>query len=97
MKTWTLQNELHWVRVTVTALIFAIGLGYSAPAFAGGKRDKVIDFDDEVVEGMNKRPFDSLSQISEKDKKHRKPHLYKKRVSFRSESGETLRTMRFTP
>lgn len=57
---------------------------------------KVLDFDDETIEGLNKRPLDSLSQISEKDKRRHRPHLYRKRVGFRSETSETLRTLRYT-
>lgn len=81
----------------LTSLLLALA---SLPAFAGkegGKRQKVIDFEDELVEGMNRRPLDSLSQISEKDKKKRKPHLYRKRASFRSETVETLRILRYVP
>jgi len=78
--------------LTLTVLI---GVAQASPD--GGKRQKVIDFEDEVVEGLNRRPLDSLSQISEKDKKRRKAHLYRKRVSFRSESMETLRTLRYVP
>lgn len=64
---------------------------------AGDKsRQKVIDFDDETIEGLNKRPLDSLSQLSEKDKRRRKPHLYRKRTGFRSETAETFRAMRYT-
>lgn len=61
-----------------------------------GASQKVIDFEDETIEGMNKRPLDSLSQISEKDKRRRKPHLYRKRSGFRSETSETLRALRYT-
>jgi hypothetical protein len=61
------------------------------------KGQKVIDFEDEVVEGLNKRPFDSLSQISERNKKRRKPHLYRKRVGFRTETADSLHTAKFTP
>ncbi len=61
------------------------------------KRAKVIDFEDEVVEGMNKRPLDSLQQISDGDRRKRKPHLYRTRAGFRSETEETLRLIRFTP
>lgn len=61
------------------------------------KRQKVIDFEDEVVEGMNRRPLDSLSQISERDRLRRKSHLYRKRGGFRSETAETLRALRYTP
>ena len=53
-------------------------------------RKKVIDFDDEMVEGLNKRPLDSLSQISERDKNRRKNHLYKKRTSFTTDNRELL-------
>ena len=63
----------------------------------GSKRAKVIDFEDEVVEGVNKRPLDSLSQISEADRRRRKPHLYRKRVGFRLETAESFRALRFTP
>ena len=56
----------------------------------------MIDFDDEVVEGLNKRPLDSLSQISENGKKRKKSHLYRKRASFKTEVEETLGDMRYT-
>jgi hypothetical protein len=66
-----------------------------ATSSPGSKGQKVIDFEDETIEGLNKRPLDSLSQISEKDKRRRKPHLYRKRASFRSETAESLRVMRY--
>ena len=75
---------------------FAFTLQDSNAAEKGASRQKVIDFDDETIEGMNKRPLDSLSQISEKDKRRHKPHLYRKRASFRSENSETLRVLRYT-
>jgi len=58
-------------------------------------RQKVIDFEDELVEGMNKRPLDSLSQISEREKRKRKQHLYRKRVGFRAETGESIHELRY--
>lgn len=66
-------------------------------AHAAKDRQKVIDFEDEIVEGMNKRPLDSVSQLSERDRRKNKPHLYRKRGGFRSETLETLREMRFQP
>ena len=66
------------------------------PAAAHAKRQKVIDFEDEVVEGLNKRPLDSLSQISDRDKRRRRPHLYRKRTGFRTELAESLRLLRYT-
>ena len=80
--------------------VFSIlGFAYTlqdASAAEKSSRQKVIDFDDETIEGLNKRPLDSLSQISEKDKRRRRPHLYRKRAGFRSETGETLRALRYT-
>ena len=77
------------------ALLLVLTLGTSV-ALAIDKRGKVIDFDDEVVEGVNKQPLDSLSQVSEADKRRRKPHLYRKRGGFRTETAETLRVLRYT-
>ncbi len=61
-----------------------------------GKSSKVIDFESEVVEGMNKRPLDSLSHISDEEKRRRRPHLYKKRAGFKTEIADTLRLARYT-
>ncbi len=47
----------------------------------GQKRATVINFEDEVVEGINRKPLDSVNQISERDGKNR-PHLYRKRAGF---------------
>jgi hypothetical protein len=92
------------MRILIT-VIFYLGLfltplseslgdsGKSSP----GKRQKVIDFEGELVEGVNRKSLDSLSQFSESKKRASKPHLYRKRQSFRSEITETLREMRHSP
>lgn len=72
-------------------------LSLQAHAIDDTKRAKVIDFEDEVVEGLNKKPLDSVDQISEANRKKHKPHLYRKRGGFRTETAESLRAMRFTP
>jgi len=46
-----------------------------------GKRSTNINFEDEVVEGINRKPLDSVNQISERDK-NGKSHLYRKRAGF---------------
>jgi len=56
-------------------------------------RGRVIDFEDSLVEGVNKRPLDSLSQIGDADRRKR-PHLYRKRAGFRTETLETVREIR---
>ena len=78
----------------VLALFF---LAPHAHAIDDTKRAKVIDFEDEVVEGVNKRPLDSLNQVSDAERRKHKPHLYRKRGGFRTETSETLRAARFTP
>jgi hypothetical protein len=48
---------------------------------ADGRRKK-IDFEDQLVEGVNRQPLDSLSQLSE-DRASKKYRLYRKRAGFR--------------
>lgn len=86
---------------SVTLLIVALTVGVAfqvAGAFAadgGGGRGRSIDFEEELIEGVNKKPYDSLNQISERDKRKKKPHLYNKRGSFKTETEESLRETRF--
>lgn len=87
----------HKITLTlILSLSFALAAWLSQPAAADSKRQKVIDFEDAVVEGMNKRPLDSFNQISEAERRRRKSHLYRKRVGFRSETAETLRALRYS-
>lgn len=84
-------------RLRILLSCLAIASLACAALASDGKRQKVIDFEDEVVEGMNKRPLDSLNQIGDANKRKKKPHLYRKRSGFRSEIAETLRVMRYVP
>lgn len=54
-------------------------------------RKKAIDFEGDVVEGLNKQPLDSLNQINEGDSGRRKNHLYRRTKSFREENRELVR------
>jgi hypothetical protein len=66
------------------------------PAFAGpvdGKATKTMDFDGDVVEGVNKQPLDTLNSLSESDSSRYKMHLYKKRTSFKDENQQVMREM----
>lgn len=45
------------------------------------KRSTSINFEDDVIEGINRKSLDSVSQISENNK-NKKGHLYKKRATF---------------
>lgn len=46
-----------------------------------GKRSTSINFEDEMIEGINRKSLDSVNQISERDGRG-KQHLYKKRAGF---------------
>jgi predicted HicB family RNase H-like nuclease len=82
--------------LSILGFAFTLQDAGAAERGASSGRQKVIDFDDETIEGLNKRPLDSLSQISEKDRRKHKPHLYRKRAGFRTETAETLRALRYT-
>lgn len=73
--------------------IFILLCLLSAQAWAGSNRQKMIDFDDELVEGMNKKPLDSVSQLGEGAGGKKKPHLYRKRSSFKTETRDAYRTL----
>ena len=76
---------------TFGSMIFAILMILAVPALAQDtKRSKNINFEDELVEGINRKPLDAFNQISERNKKS-KNHLYKKRSGF-SDRDETLLT-----
>jgi hypothetical protein len=61
----------------------------------GPKPSTKLNFEDGMVEGMNKRPLDAFHQLSEADKSGRLPHLYKKRANFADEIAETLKQVRY--
>src|SRR5947209_783004 len=96
LSLWILLTASHSAHASVAHHKAAGASSSSSSSSSGGEgRQKVIDFEDEVVEGMNKRPLDSVSQISERDKNRHKPHLYRKRASFRSETLQSLHEQRY--
>lgn len=58
-------------------------------------RSQQLDFEDELIEGMNKKPYDHLSQIGQKKKNKEDDHLYWKRAHFHLETNETLQELRY--
>ena len=50
-------------------------------------RSREIHFEDDLVEGVNKKPLDSFNQISEIDQNQRL-HLYRKRFGFTDRNRE---------
>lgn len=62
--------------------IFLIIILLSSTSYSSeSKRSKSINFEDELVEGINRKSLDSVNQLSEIDPAHRK-HLYSKRSGF---------------
>lgn len=72
-----------------------VALGPSAIAEETKKSKKKLDFEDELIEGVNKQPLDSLSQVSEKSKRKKQQHLYIKRSNFKRDNEQTLNKLRF--
>ncbi len=72
-------------------------LAATSSAAAQAKREKQIDFEDALVEGVNQRPLDSLSQIGDSRGKRKKHHLYRKRAGFRAETQELLSELENQP
>jgi hypothetical protein len=55
-------------------------------------RSTSLNFEDEIVEGMNKNPFDSLTSVGKNDTRDQ-DRLYKKKPHFRFETKLTIREM----
>ncbi len=57
------------------------------------KRSKSINFEDELVEGINRKPLDSFNQISELNESKNR-HLYLKRSTFADRNRSLLKDMK---
>lgn len=67
----------------------------SRTAFADDNK-KQIDFEGDVVEGVNKQPLDSLNQISDADGGRHRVHLYRRKKpegAIHTENRETIREL----
>ncbi|MEK6578822.1 MAG: hypothetical protein AABZ55_06315 [Bdellovibrionota bacterium] len=86
-------RTIGWIRLILIVWIF-LCIHQPVATLAKEKKEKVIDFEESLVEGMNKKPLDSLNQISEAERRRRRSHLYRKRAGFTTETYETVRTLR---
>lgn len=59
------------------------------------ERRKQLHFEDELIEGMNHNPFDSLEHIANEDLRDNS-HLYKKKANFRVEMKQQVRDAGYT-
>ena len=74
-----------------TLAVAVLALTLNLHTARASERGKVIDFEEATVEGMNKRSYDSLQSLNEKNKARKRAHLYRRRGSFHSEIIESLR------
>lgn len=77
--------------IKFSALLAIIGI--ASDTRAQEARGKILSFDGDTVEGINKKPFDSLSALSEKERRRKKVHLYRKRAGFPAENETILHEM----
>ena len=68
----------------------------NANAGNGAKRKSSLEFDDNVVEGMNKNPLDSLQNVGREDGKSH-GRLYKKRTDFQNEIRQSVQEAGYSP
>ena len=58
-------------------------------------RTTSLNFEDNIVEGMNKQPLDSLNELSDGKNNLDDNHLYRKRRKFELENSEEIRILRY--
>jgi hypothetical protein len=58
-------------------------------------RGKSLDFDDEMVEGMNRNPLDSLTRVGRRDQRDH-DRLYRRKQNFKREIRQTVREMGYS-
>ena len=59
-------------------------------------RGRIIHFDDEVVEGMNKSPMDALESIGDPNR-DKNAHLYRKKTDFHPEMKQQSKEAGYLP
>lgn len=83
--------------------LWVVAWGLATPAFANSPKkgaktpvpdsQKEINFDGDVVEGLNRRPLDSLTATSEEGRRLGVGHTYRRVKNFDEESQELSRDL----
>jgi hypothetical protein len=73
-------------------LVNVPGPGSAPGPGAPNQRSGSIDFEDELVEGMNQNPFDSLTHVGRKDDRE-EGHLYHMKSNFKREIRQNAQEM----
>lgn len=96
-KTWSALWILFWAFAALTSdLALATSTRTTSDTSSALKRTrtKVIDFEDQVIEGVNKRPLDALALLGGNQRDQKRRHLYRKRIGYKTEIELTLQDMR---
>ncbi len=96
-KTWAALWVLFWAFAALTSdLALATSTRATSETTPSPRRTrtKVIDFEDQVIEGVNKRPLDALALLGGNQGGQKRKHLYRKRIGYKSEIELTLQDMR---
>ena len=88
--------KLFFVLMTVLLTQHFVWAENKTPPTPGAQRKKALDFEDDLIEGMNKNPLDSLEHVARKDDKSR-PYLYWKRGDFRREMKQNAHEIGYMP
>ncbi len=74
-------------------LLLPLLLGSALFTSEAAERKKSLDFEEQTVEGLNKRPLDSLNSLADGLNGNRGRHLYSKKTRFHAENKRTLRDL----
>jgi hypothetical protein len=78
-------------------MALAFYLLFPLASWSDSERKNSLNFEDAMVESVNKKPLDSLNQINEKDGKKKRSHLYSKKTSLEAEAQSLLNEMGYKP
>jgi hypothetical protein len=82
--------------IVLLSLLFSLTIQAADPTPpTSSSRSRSIDFDEVIVEGMNKNPFDSLMSIGKRDAAT-SGRIYKRKSDFGPDAKRTVREMGLT-
>jgi len=91
------------IRIVLLLLFLNAGAGAAGPvkqptkgAPVGGERAKSLSFEEEVVEGLNKNPFESAQHVGTADP-DAGSRLYKKKLNFKKENRRVVEDLKVSP
>jgi hypothetical protein len=92
-----MRSGIALIAIVLSALGAAISVWAAdgASRSPASERSKSIDFDNDVIEGMNKNPLDSLTRVGASDDKQQ-GHLYRRKANFKRETRQASQEMGYS-